>query len=132
MMPKYKVMHLGNPTGLYGAERWILAFIRHLDSAQVDSIVSVIRDDPTLTAPLCREAQILGFNTRIFEAYGRVNWSAISQLRRFLISEDIQILHTHGYKTDVIGLLATWRTPCRLISTPHGWSAQAGFKIKIY
>lgn len=129
---RIRIMQLGSPTGLYGAERWILALVRHLDPAQVDSIVSVIRDDPNLVAPLCQEAQALGFRTHIFEAHGRVNWSAISQLRQFLLNENVQILHTHGYKTDIIGLLATLYTPCRLISTPHGWSVQAGFKLKIY
>lgn len=131
-MNSIRVMHLGSPTGLYGAERWILALVRHLDPIQVDSIVSVIRDDPALTAPLCHEARELGVRTHIFEAYGRFNWSAISQLKRFLVSQNVQILHTHGYKTDSIGLLATWRTPCRLVSTPHGWSVRSGFKLKAY
>jgi glycosyltransferase involved in cell wall biosynthesis len=48
------------------------------------------------------------------------------------LDNKIQILHTHGYKTDIIGLLATWRTPCRLVSTPHGWSLQASLKLKLY
>lgn len=129
---RIRVLHLGSPTGLYGAERWILALIRHLDPTQVDSIVSVICDDPDLTAPLCQEAQALGFRIRIFEAFGRVNWSAIGQLRQFILSENVQILHTHGYKTDIIGLLATRNTSCRLLSTPHGWSVQAGIKLRVY
>lgn len=131
-LKKIRVLQLGSPTGLYGAERWILALVRHLDPTEIDSIVSVIRDDPLLTASLCQEAQIAGFHTHVFEAYGRINWSAILQLRRFLLSNNIQILHTHGYKTDIIGLLASWRTPCRLVSTPHGWSIRAGVKLKIY
>lgn len=129
---KIRVLQLGSPTGLYGAERWILALVHHFDPTEIDSIVSVIRDDPLLTASLCQEAQAVGLHTHVFEAYGRINWSAILQLRRFLLSNNIQILHTHGYKTDIIGLLASWRTPCRLISTPHGWSVRAGVKLKIY
>ncbi|CDI03962.1 putative Glycosyl transferase group 1 [Candidatus Competibacter denitrificans Run_A_D11] len=131
-MNSIRVMQLGSPTGLYGAERWILALIRHLDSTKVESIVSVIRDAPDLTAPLCTKAQELGFRTHIFEAYGRLNCSAIKQLRQFILSEEIQILHTHGYKTDIIGLLATLRTSCRVVSTPHGWSLHAGIKLKAY
>lgn len=127
-----RVMQLGSPMGLYGAERWILALVRHLDPSEVESIVSVIRDDSALSVALCDQANALGFRTEIFEAYGRVNWSAVSQLRKYLLGNGVQILHTHGYKTDIIGLLATWRTPCRLVSTPHGWSVQAGIMLRLY
>jgi len=131
-MARYRVMQLGSPTGLYGAERWILALVRHLDAAEVESIVAVIRDEPGLTAPLCANAAALGLRTRIFEAPGRVNWSAVSALRRYLRDNDVQILHTHGYKTDLIGLLATRGTSCRLVCTPHGWSVQAGLALRAY
>src|SRR5262245_45323187 len=104
-----RVLQLGNPTALYGAERWILALLRHLDRNEVESIVSVIRDDPALTAPLCDRAHAYGFRTEIFQAYGKVNRSAVSQLRKYLRANDVHILHTHGYKTDLIGLLATWQ-----------------------
>jgi glycosyltransferase involved in cell wall biosynthesis len=129
---KIRVLQLGSPTGLYGAERWILALVRHLDPAEVESIISVIQDDPALAAPLCQEAQALGFRTHVFNAYGRFNWSAVSQLRQFILKNDVQILHTHGYKTDIIGLLAVWSTSCKIVSTPHGWSVHAGTMLKIY
>jgi glycosyltransferase involved in cell wall biosynthesis len=129
---RIRVLQLGNPTGLYGAERWILALVRHLDPTEVESIVAVIRDDPALAAPLAQVADGCGIRTQVFEAHGRGNWSAVGQVRNFVLANDVQVLHTHGYKTDLIGLLATLRTPCRLISTPHGWSVQAGFKLKLY
>lgn len=131
-MSRCRVMQLGNPTGLYGAERWILALVRHLDSNDVESIVGIIRDDPTLNAPLAREAQAFGVKAHVFEAPGKVNLAAVSQVREFILANDVHVLHTHGYKTDLIGLLATRRTPCRLVSTPHGWSVHAGWKLRLY
>jgi len=53
-------------------------------------------------------------------------------LNGYLQAERIDVLHTHGYKTDVIGLLAARGTSCKLVSTPHGWSKQAGFKLRLY
>lgn len=131
-MSSARVMQLGSPTGLYGAERWILALVRHLDAASVESIVSVIRDDPTYSAALCEQARAFGFRTEVFEAYGKVNWSAVRQLRQYIKSNGVQILHTHGYKTDTIGLMATRGTTCKLLSTPHGWSVRAGVKLRVY
>ncbi len=131
-MKKIRVLQLGSPTGLYGAERWILALIKHLDPERVESIVTVIKDAPGLKAPLCREAERLGFRSHCIEAYGKLNFSAAKQLRDLIEKEDINILHSHGYKTDLIGLLSTLGTRCRIVSTPHGWSKQADFKLMCY
>ena len=131
-MKKIRVLQLGSPTGLYGAERWILALIKHLDPEKVESVVAVIKDAPSLDAPLCREAESLGFHSHCIEAYGKVNFSAARRLRELIQKEDIDILHSHGYKTDLIGLLATRGTRCKIISTPHGWSKGGGFKLWCY
>ena len=127
-----KVLQLGSPTGMYGAERWILALIKHLDPQKVTSIVGVIKDDDNQDAPLCQEAEKLGFRTQFFEAHGKINFSVIKQLREFIRQEKLDILHTHFYKTDIIGLLATRGTTCKIISTPHGWTESPDFKLRLY
>lgn len=127
-----RVLQLGSPMGLYGAERWILALVRHLDRAKVESIVAAVKDEPRLEVPLCREASGMGFETHVLKAYGRVNISAPFRLRRLIRARRIQILHTHGYKQDLFGLLATRGTRCKLVSTPHGWSKQADLKLSFY
>lgn len=127
-----KVLQLGSPTGLYGAERWILALIKYLDPQKVTSIVGVIKDDPNQDAPVCREAENSGFQTQHFEGRGRVNFSVIKQLKQFILHHGIEILHTHFYKTDVIGFLATRGTPCKIISTPHGWTQSPDWKLRIF
>ena len=129
---KIRVLQLGSPTGLYGAERWILALIKHLDPEKIESRVAVIKDSPSLEAPLCREAQKLGFRSHSIQAYGRANFSAVKLLRDLILENDIHILHTHGYKTDIVGLIATRGTRCKIISTPHGWTQQADIKLRCY
>jgi glycosyltransferase involved in cell wall biosynthesis len=128
-----RVLQLGSPTGLYGAERWILALVKHLDPGRIEPTVAVIKDDPTLDAPLCREAEKLGVRVHIFEAYGKANLSTIKLVRDFINRNGIQIIHTHWYKADLVGLLATRRTNCKTVSTPHGWSnEEANFKLTCY
>ncbi|MBG0780560.1 MAG: glycosyltransferase, partial [Desulfotignum balticum] len=123
-----RVLQLGSPAGLYGAERWILALVRHLDPAKVESVVGVIKDDPgKADPPLIREAAALGFQTVTINAPGRINLSAVRRLRQYIFANKIDILHTHWYKTDMIGFLAVMGTRCKIISTPHGWSKEAGF-----
>lgn len=129
---RIRVLQLGSPTALYGAEHWILALVRHLDRTRIESIVSVVKDAPDLETALCREADAAGFETCVFEAHGRVNIDAVKQVNRYILQNNVHILHTHGYKTDIIGRLATFGTTCKIISTPHGWSRDAGIKSKLY
>ena len=126
------ILHLGSPAGLYGAERWILALVKHLDRGKIRSTVAVIKDAPDSKMLLCREAEKLGVPTCFFEANGKFNFAAVRQLRHFISRNGVQILHTHWYKTDIIGLLATVGTRCRIVTTPHGWSREPDFKLWCY
>jgi len=126
---RLRLLELGNPKGLYGAERWILAIMRYIDRDKIVPWVATIRDDPHQSAPLCAEAEKMGCITHIFECLGRYNSSAVSLLRSFILENRIDVLHTHGYKTDLIGLMAVRGTGCRIVSTPHGWTKQPDFKL---
>lgn len=127
-----KVMQLGSPTGMFGAERWILALCRYLPRERILSTIAVVKDEPGGEPALCAHARTLGIDTVEIEAFGRVNLRAVSQIRQLLMSRQIDVLHTHGYKPDILGMLATAGTDCRLMSTPHGWSADAGLKVRLY
>jgi glycosyltransferase involved in cell wall biosynthesis len=129
---RIRVLHLGSPTGLYGAERWILALAKHLPTERVESWVGVIKDSPDLEAPLCVHATQLGLRTQLFESHGKLSLSAIFQLRRFIDHNNVDILHSHGYKTDIIGRLATLGSGCVTVATPHGWSTNGGLRLNIY
>ncbi len=126
------MLQLGNATGLYGAERWILALVRHLPGAEVHSIVGAL-DDAGIDSPaLCEHAERLGAATQLFRARGRLSAGAVTQLRRFVQRNDIDVVHTHGYKTDLVACLALAGTRCRLVSTPHGWTPDADWKLAGY
>lgn len=127
-----RVLQLGSPSGLYGAERWIMALVRHLDPAAVESHVAVIRDEAGLDPPLLKVAKKAGFKTHVIDAIGKFNWSAITKLRALIRSERVDIVHSHGYKTDIATMLAARGTKAKIVTTPHGWSVDAGWKLALY
>lgn len=129
---RLRVLHLGSPTGLYGAERWILALVKHLPATEIESIVGAIKDAPGGFPPLCEHAASMGLRTAVFEAHGKLSLAAIGQMKKFIRENRIDILHTHGYKTDVLGRPAVLGTACKVVSTPHGWSSNAGPMLRIY
>jgi glycosyltransferase involved in cell wall biosynthesis len=129
---RIRVLQLGSPTGMYGAERWILALVKHLPRDQVESIVATIKDSPGDVPELCGHAAAIGVHTEVFEGPGRLSLTAIRLLNRYIRTNRIDIVHTHWYKTDIIARLAVRGTSCKVVSTPHGWSTSAGVKLWAY
>jgi glycosyltransferase involved in cell wall biosynthesis len=129
---RIRVLQLGSPIGLYGAERWILALANHLEGSRVETWIATIRDAPNLQATLSREEEAGRFPKYAFDCPGRLNFSAIPLLRKFIRDNAIDILHTHGYKTDLIGLGAVRGTRCKIVTTPHGWTAHPDLKLRCY
>lgn len=127
-----RVLQLSGAAAMYGAERWILALIRNLPTFRVQPYVGVIKDQAGGEPELCAQAARLGARTVVFEALGRLSWSAIAQVRQFLIAHRIDVVQTHGYKTDIIGALAARGTETTVVSTPHGWSANEGLRLRVY
>ncbi|MGL5836914.1 MAG: glycosyltransferase [Sphingorhabdus sp.] len=132
MNDRLRVLQLSTQGPLYGAERWILALMRTLDPAKIESQLAVIVDDPGTPAPLLAEAERLGFTKHAISAPGRLNLAAVRLLREIVAREAINVVHCHGYKPDLIALLAKSGLSAKLIATPHGWSRKAGGKLAFY
>ncbi len=131
-LTRLKVLQLGTIGPLYGAERWILALIRNLEAVKVESHVAVIADQPGADVPLLDAASADGFGLHALHAPGRFNWAAVRELRNLIDRECYDIVHSHGYKADIIAWLACRGRDCKIVSTPHGWSSNAGIKLRIY
>lgn len=126
-----RVAHLHSTLGIYGAERWTFALIKHLNVDEIESFVVTIGTKPGADSFY----QLLRLNK--FQAFhlaipGKLNPRIAMRLRQFLIDHRIDVLHTHGFKADVIGYLTTRGMPVKLVSTIHGWSTGEGRIIRTY
>lgn len=126
-----RVAHLHSTLGVYGAERWTFALIKHLDQREFESIVVTI-GTKTGADTFYRLLSAEGFPAFHISLPGKLNLRAILHLRRLLVQQNIDILHTHGFKADVFGYLATRKLPVKLVSTIHGWTASEGIRIRAY
>jgi glycosyltransferase involved in cell wall biosynthesis len=130
--PPLQVLELAGSVALYGAERWILALVKNLNRERVQPVIAALRDDDSSVAPLCDAADHLRIPSIVIESPGRFDLASIWQLRRAIIRRRIDIVHTHGYKVDLLGRLATWGTRARILTTPHGWTFEPDIKLRIY
>ncbi|NWO05216.1 MAG: glycosyltransferase family 4 protein [Alteromonadaceae bacterium] len=132
MTHKLRVLEFITPSGFYGAERWVLALANHLDASQVVCDLAVTResDDQDLTvADLYPQGR---GEVHYLSMANRFDWGVVHRLARILRRRQIDIIHTHGYKSDIIGLLAARRAGIRCVSTPHGFSGKVGLKLAAF
>ncbi|MBL4711510.1 MAG: glycosyltransferase [Gammaproteobacteria bacterium] len=130
-MRTINVLQFITPTGFYGAERWILALSNNLNPEKV-------RSDLVVTTENGRRPEILEhFNADKNQAFdiemnGRFSLSAIRALVKLIKEREIDIIHTHGYKSDIMGLIAARLAGIKSISTPHGFGEPADIKLKAF
>jgi glycosyltransferase involved in cell wall biosynthesis len=129
---RIKVLQLSYGSTLYGAERWVLALIRHLDPERVETVVGCILDADGPDLPLLDEAKRLGFETVVIEATRSLIGRSVRGIRSLVRRLGIDVIHTHGVRQDVLGRAAVVGLPCRTVSTPHGWEGRPSLKERVY
>ncbi len=126
-----KVLHMISSNGFYGAENVLLEICKGLQSSsQYYPVVALLNSGNKGHLPLLRECQKHELEYREFNCQGRFNRLVISELRKFIENNNIQIIHAHGYKSNFYASFA--RQPGQLlVSTCHNWIA-SGFKMRCF
>jgi glycosyltransferase involved in cell wall biosynthesis len=131
MAAKIQVMQLIAPITIGGAEKVVLMLLDHLNrdrfEVQLGCFISGNRPENVF---LDRVRQNYG-EPEIIWMRKTVDFDNIRQLRDILIRDKIQILHTHGYRSDIIGYLATRKLQVARIATVHGY-APTNTKLRLY
>lgn len=129
---KLKILQFTCPAGFYGAERWILALARHLDKEQMTCDLAVTKE------PNQGELEIVQkYTAEMGEAHeiamkNPFDLGVIGRLCDLIRQQGIDIIHTHGYKSDIIGVIAARRTGIMSVSTPHGFENTKEWKLRTY
>lgn len=126
------VAHLIGSTGLYGAERWILALMRGIDSNRINSTLINLVDSVEMKSEVVAAARERGLNAFDFVTGGKFNPVAAFKLSQWSRKYGVDIMHGHGFKSDAVGLLASRIAGCRMMTTPHGWSIEKDWKLQFY
>ncbi len=131
MKEKIKVLQFICPTGFYGAERWILALVNNSDPEQVIHELAVTQESENQNLEIVKQ-----FPEKL-EAHeipmsGRFDRSVIKKLAALIKQQQIDIIHTHGYKSDIIGLLAAKKAGIKCVATPHGFGTSKELKLRAF
>ncbi|MEE9320261.1 MAG: glycosyltransferase [Granulosicoccus sp.] len=128
-----RVLHFICSTGFYGAEKWVLALANNLDTAAVHSELAVTRESADHDLELTRQFRALSLPAHEIELAGRFDIiSAVKKLAELIRERRIDIIHTHGYKSDILGILAARRSGVASVCTPHGFENADDWKLGLY
>lgn len=120
------------PTGFYGAERWVLALAKHLDPTTVRSDLAVTMEPDQKELELVNEYAKLNLPHHKIEMKNKFDLSAVNKMVELIKKENIHIVHTHGYKSDIIGVLAARKAGIPCVVTPHGFENAKDFKLRLF
>lgn len=127
-----KVLHFICSTGFYGAEKWILALANNSDRSLITSELVVTREVDNQDLQLVRDFNALGLKSHEIEMNSRFDPRAIKSLVTLLKEHNIDILHSHGYKSDILGILAAKIAGIKCITTPHGFEKTNDRKLEMF
>jgi len=130
---KVKVLQFICSTGFYGAERWILALAKNLpkDSVPCDLVVTIENNSKDLELVKQYKKQNIG---KIFKVpmKHKFDYSVVNKLAKIIKDNDYDVIHSHGYKSDILGVLAAKKAGIRSVITPHGFENAKDFKLRLF
>jgi glycosyltransferase involved in cell wall biosynthesis len=132
MTQQINVLQFICPTGFYGAERWVLALAKHLDPTIVRCDLAVTMEPGQKPLELVNEYQKLNLPCHTISMKSKFDLSAVTKMVELIKQENIHIVHTHGYKSDIIGVWAARKAGIPCIVTPHGFENAKDLKLKTF
>jgi glycosyltransferase involved in cell wall biosynthesis len=131
-MKTINVLQFICPSGFYGAERWVLALAKNLAPTRVNCRLAITLESGKQNIELYHRFGRLGLKADQIAMSGRFDPRVVYQVATFLRRNNIQIIHTHGYKSDILGLLAARLAGIKAVATPHGFENSPDRKLQLY
>lgn len=114
---KKKVVHVTFDMRIGGAEQVIYNLIENTDKSKYD--LSIICLDQPI-GPFGRKLQERGYKITSFNRKPGFDMSLIRDIRHYVKSHDVDVLHCHQYTPYIYGLLGAAFTKAKVVFTEHG------------
>ncbi|OEU54017.1 MAG: hypothetical protein BA862_14315 [Desulfobulbaceae bacterium S3730MH12] len=130
-----KVLHIIDSGGLYGAEVVLLNLVTEQVKQGLEPIIASIGEKGIAEKPLETEATMRGFRIEKFRMTPGPNYMGALKMLKFARKEGVDILHSHGYKGNILfGLMPKRIRRIPMVTTIHGWTSTGnGFgRMRLY
>jgi glycosyltransferase involved in cell wall biosynthesis len=116
-----KVLQLISSGGYYGAENMLLNLCASQEKAGCRNSLLLFYNVHVPNVEFYERARRRGLSVRMVHCKGRADWRAVRQIEDYVQEDSIDLIHTHGYKADLYGFLAAWRSHKPVVATCHNW-----------
>lgn len=115
------ILQIISSGGLYGAESVILNLSRALNRSGHRSVLGVFANSALPNLQLHEMAREEGIESNLIRCDGQVDGAVLARIRDLVRQGGIDIVHSHGYKSDIYAHLALAAKGVPLVSTCHTW-----------
>ena len=98
----------------------LLALCEGLKTLSCRPVVGMIRNSQKPNLETVKQARCLGIEVEVFECRGRLDWSTSRRISNWLQGQKVELIHTHGYKSDIYGATAARDFDIPMVATCHG------------
>jgi glycosyltransferase involved in cell wall biosynthesis len=134
-VPEVRLLELRNTYKWGGGpDKTILLSAQQHDRSKVMPVVAYIRDVKDQEFQITAKAKAMGLHYYEIPERWKFDPNVVRAIRNIAIREDINLIHSHDYKTDFFALLVgLWlgRRRIALVSTAHAW-VMLGFRGECY
>ncbi len=121
LVTKKKVLQLISSSGFYGAENVIAELTTELATTEFEPVIGVFKNYKNPHLELVDFARNHNIESVIFEARHQFDLRAMAAIRKFIKEKSIDIVQTHGYKSNLYAIFATLFDNVHLLATCHPW-----------
>lgn len=116
------ILQLISSGGYYGAENVVVSLAESLERQNCRSVLGLFHNSRQRNEELIRQAERRSLTVQKIFCRGRWDWRTVRSIRKEIKFLNIDLLHTHGYKADIYGFLATRGLELPVVSTCHLWT----------
>jgi len=114
------VLQVIAPAPYGGAETALLSLTQGLQAARVPVVLAVMAD--ARSGPFIARARGLGVPVEVLDSPARNYLRDLRELRRVIRTYGVTVVHSHGYRADVLGSVAARSLGSAHVATAHGFT----------
>ncbi len=123
------IIYIISSYDIYGAEKVIINDCLFLLNKGYKIMIVIIR--PKGEFPFLAKARKMGIPCWHLASNYKFDITAIFKLKNIIKEQKCDLVHSNGYKSDVISILACRLAKIPVVTTVHGWTSD-NFKVRIY
>jgi glycosyltransferase involved in cell wall biosynthesis len=117
-----RVLQLLSSGGIYGAEKMVVSLAKGLDQMGCQCVLGVFDNMHVESSEVVSYMQQQNLPVVVIPCKGKIDGTTASAIHGCIDDYDINLIHSHGYKTDAYGYLAARNAGVPIVATSHLWT----------